>query len=98
MSVFVLEIAGQAILAMAAQTRLEAEAKTRESCFEADLLCLENGFAPLWDGLAELKVRAPSTVEQALFESAGLKQDMSKSVAPVFLIPATDPTTDDLDG
>lgn len=93
MSVWVLEIEGRGILAFPAETGDQALAFVEQPWLQDDLLCLESGDAPLWDGEAELFVRDPFVEELDRLGKAAAKNGDRDFM--VYLVPVNDPTNDD---
>jgi hypothetical protein len=88
---------------LSGHTRDEAEAMIESENFRADLMDLESGWMPLWDGKSELFLRDPFPEELARFEVIRAKhaegpadiEEGDKFVG--FLVPVTDPDDDDDD-
>lgn len=96
-----LEIAGRPV-AIINLSEDEAEAEFTGEAFKSDLMVLEAGGQPLWDGEAELFVRRSQPEEVASFERSFAKAmrdggaDRKDEVGYLaFLVPVTDPTDDD---
>lgn len=57
MTIYVAEIGGRAIVAFAAEDRVQAEMTVDEEWFLEDILVLKSDGKPLWDGESELHLR-----------------------------------------
>jgi hypothetical protein len=94
---YTLEIAGRPVAVLDVPTQDEAEAWMNDEAFQADLLVLEHEGAPLWDGQAELRVRAATDDERLVYEDSMRDNDPSDDddgEAVVFLVDVTDPADD----
>lgn len=99
MSVYVVEIAGRAVVAMDAADDGEASALMSDREFRKDLRVFQNGGRPLWDGASEMRVRpalqSEASAWQANRHKATLADDRTYSRA--FLVDVVDPTSFDDD-
>ncbi|QUT05188.1 hypothetical protein KFK14_19655 [Sphingobium phenoxybenzoativorans] len=94
MSVHILEIRGEAIVALGAESQIEAEQIVEEDFFRSDLMSLETEGKPLWNGIDELFLRDPYPEEFAAFQSAVQKAGAEIDDYVLFLVPVTDPSDD----
>jgi hypothetical protein len=65
MAVYVAEINGRGIAAVAANEIADAEAFVKTPAIKMELMVLENEGAPLWDGDASISIRPALSEEQA---------------------------------
>jgi hypothetical protein len=101
MSVFTVEIDGVAIAAFNEQGPEEAAAFAKNPEFCGDLTLYERDGAPLWNGVADITVRAATpdeeerwTISRENAEEDGEIEDDDELLL-VFLVPVIDPTEDD---
>jgi len=71
MTIFVAEIAGRAIAAFHAETPIDARYFGDEELFRADLMVLESGGRPLWDGKSKIHVREAHEEHKAYCRTNG---------------------------
>ncbi len=57
MAVFVVVVEDKGIVALTAEHRLGAQERLRDRNFRDDLMVLESGSLPLWDGVTDLGIR-----------------------------------------
>jgi hypothetical protein len=69
-AVFVLEIAGQPILAFRAATSRQARELAKEDWLQEDLKRMTTGHRPLWDGKAPMRVRRAQPAEEVYYVDA----------------------------
>jgi hypothetical protein len=99
MSVYVVEIAGRAVVALDAADDGEAKSLISDSEFRRDLRVFQSGGHALWDGVAELRLRPAHETETGIWQAdqrtATLADDRTYSRA--FLVRVVDPTSFDDD-
>jgi hypothetical protein len=99
MSVYVVEIAGRAVVVLEAADESEAKAVMADSEFRKDLRVFQSGGQPLWDGASQLRLRAALEPEASAWKTerrtAMLSDDRNYSRA--FLVRVVDPTSFDDD-
>jgi hypothetical protein len=88
MSVYVAEIAGRGVVAFDAANEDGAKARLADKAFQRDLYVLQNSGRPLWDGVADIRLRGASPKEAETWQ-AGHAGD---EAARVFLIHVVDPS------
>ncbi|WP_191059756.1 hypothetical protein [Geminicoccus harenae] len=95
---YTLEIAGRPVAVVDVPTRDEAEAWLNDEAFQEDLMVLEHEGQPLWDGQAELRLRAATDEERSVFEDSMGDNDPGDDddgeAFVVFLVDVTDPADD----
>ena len=109
MTVWAVEVNGRAVLAVADEHRLDAEADLEPNgVIASDLSVLTDpSGAPLWDGKSELILREAESEEQAVWDKGVAEAILEGEVESreeaqedgyvVFLVPAIDPTDEDID-
>lgn len=101
MTIYVAEINGRAIAAMAAENQMAAEEWFEGEEFRSDLGCLEDEEnRPLWDGVSEIHVRQAVNEEAEEWEESHAKAILEKEIDEedewvVFLIPVIDVTDEE---
>lgn len=69
-ALFVLEVAGEPILAFRAATFRQAKELGKEDWLQADLKRMRVGYWPLWDGKSPLQVRRAGPAEEVYYVDA----------------------------
>jgi hypothetical protein len=98
MAVYVAEIRGRGIVAFNANKAAEAEDLVRDPAILDDLMVLETGGLPIWDGVTEICVRQALPAEEAKWQASRAKairngnvDDSEDEIWLAFLVPLTDP-------
>jgi hypothetical protein len=73
MAVYVAEIRGRGIVAFNANKAAEAEDLVRDPAILDDLMVLETGGLPIWDGVTEICVRQALPAEEAKWQASRAK-------------------------
>ena|SRR5438552_15843317 len=73
MTIYVVEIKGRGIAALAADSQADAEVRVRDRSFRDDLMVLATNGLPLWDGVAGIDVRPAHSGEQAKWQASRAK-------------------------
>ena len=68
--VFVAEIGGRALIALNAEGEAQAQAVLEEPGVRMDLQGFHSGGQALWNGVDELRLRAPLPQEEALWQAS----------------------------
>jgi hypothetical protein len=103
MTIFVAEIAGRAIAAFHVETPVDARHFGDEELFRADLMVLESGGRPLWDGKSEIRVREAHEEEADAWRSSRARAILAGDILSTdidddwltYLVPVSDPTDSD---
>ncbi len=98
MTVYVVEIKGRAVAVFNIDKAAEAEDLIRDPTFLDDLMVLQTGGLPLWDGVAEICVRHAHPEEDAKWRASRSKavrdgniDDHNDEMWLAFLVSLTDP-------
>jgi hypothetical protein len=97
MTVYVAEIEGRGIAAFQADNGSDAERVVRDPVFRDDLMVLMCGGLPLWDGMAEIRLRRAGPDEEARWRASRAKAVRHGNVEGeeegwiAFLVALTDP-------
>ena len=98
MMVYVAEIKGRAIAAFQADNGSDAERIVRDQLFRDDLTALISDGLPLWDGVADIRVRQARLDEEARWRASRAKAirhgniEGEEEVWVAFLVALTDPS------
>jgi hypothetical protein len=98
MTIFVAEINGRGVAAFHSDSVPGAERIIRDRVFRDDLMVLATGALPLWDGVAEIQLRAARPDEAARWRVSHARAirdgniDGQDGAWITFLVPLADPT------
>ena len=98
MRVYVAEIKGRGIAAFQADNRSDAERIVHDQIFRDDLMVLACGGLPLWDGVADIRVRQARLDEEARWRASRAKAirhgniEGEEEAWAAFLVALTDPS------
>jgi hypothetical protein len=96
MTVFVVVIKDKGIVALTAERRLEAEERVCDRIFRDDLMVLESGGLPLWDGVTDIQIRDALPHEEEKWRSSYARAMRNGSIDGgddtwiAFLVPLAD--------
>jgi len=88
MTVYVAEISGLGVAAFEATNDIEAAGHLANQAFRRDLIVMQNGGRPLWDGVSPIQMRRASTEEVETWQAGHTPDDPF-----VFLVPVVDPSS-----
>jgi hypothetical protein len=98
MTVYVAEIEGRGIAAFQADDGSAAERIVRDRIFRDDLMVLRCGGLPVWDGMADIRVRRAHPDEETRWRASRLKAvrhgniEVEEEGWIAFLVALTDPS------
>ncbi len=99
MTIYVAEIEGRAIAAFGAETEIGAEEVAEAEWFQADLMCLESGGQPLWNGVSEINIRKASADERKIWKRSAMEAEKRGEDSEdwlVFLVATSDPVHEEI--